>query len=160
MTQTELAAEFGVSRRTLMDWDREGLADAARVTKKPVKYDPVRAWRWRWENKREMSTSQKDAKVRKLEAEAAVKELEFAERRGQLVHVDVVRRTFGDVFARVRSRLFALKGSLPPRLTGLETPRDVVAILGPGIDEAIAELDAAVREAEPEDDAPDDEAAA
>lgn len=141
MNQVELAKSFGVSRITVQAWDKEGLAVAARVSEKPVAYDGVKAWEWRWANKLPQApASQKEAKARKLAAEAAIKELELAERRGELIHVDVFRKLVGEVFGRVRAKLVALKGSLPPRLTGLESPRDAQAVLGPGIDEAIAEL--------------------
>lgn len=146
MNQTELADEFGVDRRTIATWDKEGLKEYARTSDRPVTYDPVRAWRWRWEHKRPRITTEKEAKVRKLEAEAAKKELELAERAGLLVLISDVRRTWSTVLGRLRSKLVAYEGALAPRLAGLESPREVKAVLSPAIQELLDELRATADE--------------
>ena len=98
VNQAELAAALKVSPKTVQQWDRDGLAEAARIGMdgREVRYDAVAAF-W-WYHERELAravaavdTSAMDqAKLRKMEAEAGSKELDLAEKRGELVPLDDV----------------------------------------------------------------------
>jgi len=141
VNQTELAEALGVTRRTIADWDKEGLAEAGRVSDRPVEYDELFSLRWAWANKRAGgSPAQKDAKNRKLLAEAEMKEHELATMKGTLAVMDEVVDVWTDVLSRVRARIIAFKGSLAPRLVGLDDPREVKAVLDPAMNELIEEL--------------------
>lgn len=97
--QLELAEVLRVSAKTIQQWDREGLRDAARLEtgrKRESRYDLVRAFWWFHEREVRRVTAEADgseldaAKLRKLQAEADAKELELAEKRGELVPLDEV----------------------------------------------------------------------
>lgn len=142
VNQTELGESFGVSRRTIATWDREGLADAARTSDRPVTYDLTRAWRWRFDNKPPESgpSDKKELALRELAAKVKVAELEAAQMEGELIPLGVLDETLTDVFGRLRAKIIAFKGALAPRLTGLDTPREVKGVLDVAFDELIDEM--------------------
>lgn len=144
LTQTALAKEMGVTRRTVAEWDEKGLRDAAVVSEKPLRYDALQAWKWRWQNDKQSPLTA--MKARKLEVEAQQKELDLAVARGELVSVESMGKVLDDVFGLVRSRLISFKGMLPPRVVGMDTPRDAAAVIAPEIDALLAEIRAAGKE--------------
>ena len=142
ISQTDLAESFGVDRRTVATWDREGLAGAARIGDKPVRYDEAKAWRWRYDNKPPDTapSDKKNLDLREKAARVRIAELELAAVEGRLVPVEMVDETFADVFGRLRSKIIAYKGGLAPRLVGHDSPREVKAVLDVAFDELIEEL--------------------
>lgn len=86
-------------------------------------------------------------KTRKLEAEAEQKELDLAVRREELLEVDDVRKTWTEVFTRLRARIVAAQGALPPLVAGYDTPREVQPIITPFFDDLIDTLRETVEEA-------------
>lgn len=156
LNQTELAKEFGVSRQTVNTWDHEGLAEAARESDNPVTYDAARAWHWRMENRppdRGKAADIKELERREKEAKVKVAEIEAAEREGLVIPTAVMDELVTDAFARLRAKMIAAKGALAPRLVGLDSAREVKAVLGPAIDELIEELRAVAGEDDPDEEA-------
>lgn len=99
VSQRALADGFEVSARTVQQWDRDGLRDAARQQSsgREASYDVFAAARWLIERERARAvkaTTADDelnaARLRKLEAEAESMELNLAEKRGEMVPLDEV----------------------------------------------------------------------
>lgn len=91
------------------------------------------------------STALADAKARKAEADAALKELELAERRGDLVAAKTVRLEMQARLKALFDQLRGLKRGLAERLIhdkllAPEMQSDAVAAIGAEIDKAIGEF--------------------
>lgn len=125
VNQTELAAGLRVSPRAVMQWEREGLRDAARLEDKgrSVRYDLFAAVRW-W-HERELAKVEPDsrgdemdaARLRKLEADAAMKELDLSVKRNELVPIDEVEVLLREALESVDSVLRHSSSRVAPRLS-------------------------------------------
>ncbi len=98
-----------------------------------------------------------EARARKMEADAALAELELAVRRGKLVEAERYERELGRAFARVRSRLLPLPSRAAPDLMALTDELKIEAILDRYVLEVIEELRT---EAVPDDEGDDVQEAA
>lgn len=114
VNQRDLAAGLRVSAKTVQQWDREGLRDAARLESKgrSARYDAFAAFHW-W-HERELarltagspdSDPVEAAKLRKLEAEAEAQEMKLAELRGSMVPMDDVEGMLREGYESVDSAL-------------------------------------------------------
>ena len=124
MSQSALARGFKVSPKTVQQWDREGLADAARLGMKgrTIEYDVWKAVEWK--NRRDVARVVRDsspdemdaARLRKLEAEAEMKELDVGERRGELVPLDEVAGMLREAMETIDSVLRHAPARFSPAL--------------------------------------------
>lgn len=71
----------------------------------------------------------KEALTRKTRADADLKELELAIKRGQVVAIDDVRRTLDGVFTNVKTKILAIPSKLGGRLDGIRDRNQRKAIL-------------------------------
>lgn len=155
VSQSDVAMILGLSTRQVSNLERAGMPYRAEKNRKwyPLP-DAVHWWRDR-EVSRAVSAlevSEIEAlKARKLEAEAAQKEIELEELRGSLVAVEAVRATWSDVLSRLRAKIIAAKGSLAPRMVGHDTPREAKAVLDAAFDELLDELRETADEIEDEE---------
>lgn len=134
-----------MARRTVAEWDREGLRDFARVSDRPVVYDVARAWKWRFFNKplvEEPSENgdRQSARQRKEAAQARLAELELAERERRLIRIEHLDEVVRKILKRVNVVLHMLPARCGPRLVGLTTPREGIELLGSEVEVAYAGL--------------------
>ena len=80
------------------------------------------------------------AQCRKLEAEAAVKELELERAKGQLIEIKDVESTLSHVLTTVRSRIVAIPARVAAQVSGMSEPKAIAALLTNVFDEALNEL--------------------
>lgn len=80
------------------------------------------------------------SRARKMEADAALAELDLAVRRSKLVPAEKYERELGRAFARVRSRLLPLPSRAAPDLMALTDELKIEAILDRYVLEVIEEL--------------------
>jgi transposase len=91
-SQTEIAAEFRKSTRTIRNWQKSGMPHRMISGEPRYVLADCMAWREdrvREEAKADESPDEAKERARGLRAQADLRELELAERRGQLVAADV-----------------------------------------------------------------------
>jgi hypothetical protein len=87
-----------------------------------------------------------EANRRKALADAELKELELAERRGELVPLEVHRVRVEALVSRLNATVRGLRGRWAPHVIGIESAQEAQIRLGPLINELLREL----TETEPE----------
>lgn len=144
LTKQHLADLFGVTVRTVSDWQRE--ADFPAPTKEGRRnlYDAAAVVGWWRDREIARLIEGEDGKLldlnheraRLAKAQADRQELALARERGELVPVELVGEAVGSDYTRVRARLLAM-------------PTKAAALLAPETDTAICQsiLDDLVREA-------------
>jgi phage terminase Nu1 subunit (DNA packaging protein) len=153
MTQTyslkELSGLLGVHRNTVAKWLDQGCpfvekADRASGKEWALSLPDVVEW-----NKTKAveaaagDTSKLDvdeSRRRKLAAEAAIAELDLAERRGHVVRVDVVMQVIGEQLSTCRARLLALPTKAAPLMVPLDDMLECRDVLDSLVREALDEL--------------------
>ena len=147
-----LADRYGVDLRTVQRWAKSGLierlerdsyvlasSDLYFINKLRGDIDRFSATSLD-ENSDNLPARKLRAEIRKLEAEAAIKELDLEERKGtQVSFVDVVK-DFGNVIMNVRSKFLSIPARLSLELSGMTDPRLIAALLQSVIDEALNDL--------------------
>lgn len=93
--------------------------------------------------------------VRYKRAQADEKELDIAERAGQLVKADDVTMAWIDIVSRVKTRLTRIPSALAPLVHGKKDVYDIQATLESGIREALDELSDDWRDTKEEPDEDD-----
>ena len=141
MTKSELGQKLDVSLTTINNWISEGMP----YIRKGKKYDfDLRAVE-DWVNKYKLPASTDDmtyadARRRHEAAKAAIKELEFKVRKGELLHVDIVMKLQGAVLQNIRSRILSLPAKLAVLSFGSSTIAENEAIIRKGIYEVLDEI--------------------
>lgn len=157
--QTELAAQFRVSRRTIIDWETKGLRRARVGTQ--ARYNLAEAIAWRVEQARGTGPDAKEAAVlRRLEADARRVELEVQQVEGQLIPLALHTSRLAGILDRLRARLSAAPGAWAPQLVGLKSVPDALKRARELVNELLAALNAAAEEIIPDDDDAGDSRAA
>jgi phage terminase Nu1 subunit (DNA packaging protein) len=143
LTIHEAAVRLGITDRQVTNLLADGLPHVGAGNKRRILWPEARRWRddqLRAEGARRVRPSSADeADARKKAAEAQLKELELAERRGELVRLDVAERWLVEAFGRVASKLKSLPGSVAMQVVGQTLPerqRQAQAL----VDEVMAEL--------------------
>ena len=104
-------------------------------------------------------TSIEEARLRKEVADAALKEIELAKMRSQVVDVEAVAQAVGDMLGNVRARLLSLGPKLSPLVYRAEALQEVRQVIDDGIYDALSEISGAysdASEAGAAGDAPED----
>jgi phage terminase Nu1 subunit (DNA packaging protein) len=116
-----IATEFDCSVRTIQRLVEDGMPREGHG-----KYDLLACWRWYGQKLRkdiedagEASLLEKE-QTRVQRATADLKELELAERRGQLIPMEVFARHLTAAFFTVRQNILALAAQIAPQLEGLD----------------------------------------
>lgn len=142
-----LAEYFGLTKQRVHQLVAEGLPRELRG-----KYDQDKATRWYIRylqaaiEKRAIPmegdelVSEQKQRVRKMKADADLKEIELAKQRGQLVAIEDVEKDMSDLVLTTKARIMAVAPRLAPDLLG-ETSRVMVqAKLEKALKEALAQL--------------------
>lgn len=144
--RTELAKTFGVSLLTVDNWVVEGcpyVRKANRATQTEWQFRTSDVYRWRLERAAAQSEAKediKDLKLRILSAEAAMAEIDLAEKRKKLIDINTALQMVGDDFSRCKSRLLAIPAKLAPRLLRVKELGQIKQLLEIAINEALQEL--------------------
>ena len=116
----EAAKRLGMTKQAIGQWADKAPADAVELR------GGRRYLRWPafpvWYRQRLSSTAPENfekARARKMAAEAELTELELARVRGEQVPVDAVRKTMGQLAAKLRSQLLAVPGRYSARIVGI-----------------------------------------
>ena len=126
LSKIELARLLDLSDETISNYVRKGMP----VTGKghAARYNLARctAWLIDFEADKRVRLGQSgnvtedDAKVRKLVAEAQMKEYELAELKGLVIRVDDAQKEIQKELERVRSKLVAIPGTWAARIVGIK----------------------------------------
>ena len=80
------------------------------------------------------------AKLRYELANAELKEIDLAERKGELVKISDVNKQVGDNILNAKNKLLAMPGKIAPEITGMNDTRAIEGILKREIYAALTEL--------------------
>jgi phage terminase Nu1 subunit (DNA packaging protein) len=123
LSQIELADLLGLSTRQVSNLVALGMPQHGDRGKRWYVWRGCHQWYVSFkveEGKREVKPSTiNEAKLRRETAEAELKELELAERRGDLMTVEAGERVIAQAFARASSKLANLETAIAMRVTGL-----------------------------------------
>lgn len=143
--RTVVAEALGVTTRTLQAWEaRDGL-DVARAPGRKAAYNVAALLRWLLDRGVSAGPPLQQARVREMEARAGLRELELAQKAGELLHCSAHEAVVEHLAAVVNGFLRAIPGRWPTRLPG--PPREVAAALKRLSVEAVDDLDRAVADA-------------
>lgn len=82
----------------------------------------------------------KQARLRKLQAEASLAELELEQQKGTVVAIEDVAQEMANVFSTVKTRLLALSAKLPGLVIGMTTEREMQDVIDREIRTVLTEL--------------------
>lgn len=80
------------------------------------------------------------ARLRKLQAEASLAELELEQQKGTVVAIEDVAQEMANVFSTVKTRLLALSAKLPGLVIGMTTEREMQDVIDREIRTVLTEL--------------------
>ena len=83
---------------------------------------------------------EQELKRRKLAAETTIAEIEAAKSRGLVAELEHVEREWSNAFAEFQSRMLQVPSRAAPQLLGVDSEREIKAILRDEIDEALKTL--------------------
>ena len=86
------------------------------------------------------SVTLEEARKRREIAQARIAELDYAERRRDLVEIDEVGRQVSEDYSRMRARLRPLGKKLAPILVRMKKAREIEKRITREVDEALSEL--------------------
>jgi len=129
-TQDEVAAFFGVTKKTVVEWAKKGMPRSftEKNTQTRWAYDLSEVFQWYKSFKmsstgaasREVQSSKADLEVEKLKVQIAKAKLEYMQSAGELVSRQASKAIVANILNRVRARLDAfpemLGSGLPPDL--------------------------------------------
>lgn len=119
----DLAVILGVSRATVQSWVKRGCPAVQKGRNgRPWQFNTAEVIEWRSQQianaaiGETRSLDMDEAKRRKVAAEAAMAELELAQKKGELVEIESVGELIEEEYARVRARLLGLPVKVAPAL--------------------------------------------
>ena len=110
-TQADRAGALGISARTLREWQKQGLSEAEMQDRATRQRERAGA-----------SGSMSEVRLRKLTAEAELRELELEKQRGEVISFREVEGAVVRIGAAVRAAVMRLEADLPQALEGLDAP--------------------------------------
>ncbi len=145
--KVELAEFFEVSTNTVDDWIRKGCPFVERGSAGVgwrFDFRQVRAWREQALVNQAVASKQDtsitESSRRRALAEAEMKEIELAEKRGKIASIDQVGTDMDRIFKNVSTRLDAIPIKAAPLLAACRNEVECQAVLRRVIDEARHEL--------------------
>jgi phage terminase Nu1 subunit (DNA packaging protein) len=145
----EAAAVLGRSPTTLKTWFNIGCPVVERgAVNKKWKINPAAVIAWREERVVQDAVGEnrqvdfEEARRRKMAAEAAMSELDLAQRRQELVPVEDIAAIIGEEYSNLRAKLLAIPTKLAPQLQGVEELSEAKAVIELAITDAMEELTA------------------
>jgi phage terminase small subunit/phage terminase Nu1 subunit (DNA packaging protein) len=143
VSQAEFARAHGVSRKTVTKWKAEGRLVLAGgevdVAATDARLFAAGLGRFR-APVAAAGEPGGEAKRRYTQAQAELKELELAEKRGQMVSVEDVAPILADELANVRSRLMAMPGRLAVELAAVSDAAAIERLITHEIAGALSEI--------------------
>jgi terminase small subunit / prophage DNA-packing protein len=143
-TRERMAGIFGCSVTTVDRYLRAGMP--GEKLGKEHQINTAAAIRWLIERSSGASSdgesSQADARRRLTAAAAELKELQLAEKRGQMVAIEDVTPILAEELANVRSRLMAMPGRLAQSLVGMPDPAAIERTIMEEVTGALSEITA------------------
>lgn len=143
----DLAQAFRVSTNTIQSWVRQGCPVHKRGGHgRPYEFDIADVIEWRRQRELDAITedgenvSLEEARKRRDLAHARIAELDYAERRRDLVEIDEVHRQVSEDYARMRARLRSIGKKLAPIVLRLKKPAEIEKRIAREVDEALSEL--------------------
>jgi DNA-binding transcriptional regulator YiaG len=127
-TQADRAAKLGISVRTLREWEKAGVSETE-----------MRDRAARQKERAGASSTMSEARLRKLRAEAELKELELAKQRGELISIAEVLEGISRIGAATRSAIMRMEADLPPMLEGLPAAK-MQLVIRQMVDQVLGEL--------------------
>jgi phage terminase Nu1 subunit (DNA packaging protein) len=153
-----LADALGISVQTVDAHVRRGMPAAFRGSRgKQWSFEVAACVGWLLEQKGKEGLGDTtgldldEARRRKMAAEAALAEYDLAEKRGDVIQIDLSAKMVTEVFTSVRTRFLAIPSKLAPIMAAITTPEEARDILDGAINEALSEL-ASTDDLEPHDD--------
>lgn len=134
LNQRELADLFGVSPKTIQEWDREGLREAARLGMdgREAQYNATHAVRW-WHDREtqrlrdqveEASGALDRAKLAKAQLEVRKREVEVAKAEGRAIDVEHHDEVVEKLVGAFRLAALSLPGTWGARVVGITNPAE------------------------------------
>jgi hypothetical protein len=127
-TQADRAAKLSVSVRTLREWEKAGIPETE-----------MRDRAARQQERAGGSSSMAEARLRKLQAEASLRELELEKQRGEVIAISEVLEGVARIGAAVRASVMRMEADLPPMLEGAD-PATMQRIIRGKVDEVLGDL--------------------
>lgn len=133
VTKTQLAEKFGVHTSTIDKYQHLGmpLHERGNRRKGESTYDLEACVQWKEEqfSDTEQSESMQEARLRKLQAEASLAELELEKQKGTVVAIEDVAAELAGTFATIKTRVLALSSKLPGLLIGKQSEREMQDVI-------------------------------
>lgn len=149
LTQAELANRLGITSRQVHNLAKGVPGQPAiptRMRKNTREYRWPESNQWYIDYKLAVAKPKTEedereaAQIRKLLAEAALKELELAREEGSLLDADYVEQQLTGILERLRSRILAARGRFAPRFVGIRTVGEAQIMLEKMSDELLDAL--------------------
>lgn len=145
LTARDAAKILNVSERSIHDYKKRGIP---KTDDKQPKYPGREIVLWGIENgviDYSVSSIEEDLenippKERKDLAEARLKELELAKKKGELISIDEIRKENEYVLTAFKNKSLAIPSKIAPALVGIENTAEIQAILEKAVHELLIEL--------------------
>jgi len=151
VNRSEIAELYGVSLPTVTSWVKRGCPYVRAGNRgKEWQFNTAAVAEWREQQAYANAVGNsgdwdlEEARRRREAAEAALKEIELAKARGEVVEIEAVADIVGDDYSRVRARLIAIPPKLAPLVHRAESVAEIREYLDDGVREALAELSRSV----------------
>ncbi|MFS9379428.1 terminase small subunit [Citrobacter sp. ANG330] len=144
--RAELSSIWGVSLPTITSWINAGCPYVVKGSKSRAwVFDTAAVAQWREDHKVKAATGQTtltedELKLRKLEAETVMAELELAKARGDVAPLELMSGMMSHVFAQVRAGIRNLPTRCVSQLIGESDPRKFKQVMLMEIDIVLEEL--------------------
>ena len=128
LKQIDIAALFGVTDRTIRNWDAEGLPGKGENRDRRYDWAVVLPWYVARVSGSKPGGEPATDKARRENAEADIAEMDRDLKAGTLVNAEDMRQAEVEVFTRLRTNLEGFTPRLVDRLEAGVTPREKLAI--------------------------------
>lgn len=149
VNRKQLGSILGVSATVIDNYIQNGCPYVQHGDRgREWKFDTAEVFRWlkeqealgRGSDQPTSSTPVEDAKLRKAEADAELREFELARTRGETILIEDVQPVLLEELAAVRSRLMSIPGRLAQKVAAISDPEAVESAIRKEISEALREL--------------------
>ena len=147
LNRTRLAEMFGVTQKTITDWEKMGMPCLEKnTTRQGNRYSTVDCIAWRFNQLHDTGDYDLTVERARKEKESADKlQMENQVTRGELVEIADVEKLWSSEFARIKNKLLAIPKKLAPLMVPIKKQGEAHDILTAVCYEALNEL------SEPED---------
>jgi Tfp pilus assembly protein FimV len=159
LNRDKLAEVLGCSVRTIDDYVRQGMpGEPPKHLGDQWRFDPAASVDWLRERERKAvlgdiaKINETEARRRKLAAEAALAELEYAKADGSVVAIGDFAKAWSQMIGSARAKLLGLGSKLGPAVAITEDAAECNALIDGSVAEALQELSECQISIEPERD--------